>query len=110
MPFFFFQAEDGIRDSSVTGVQTCALPICLLLRPKSPCRLGTLHMAIETASVQVARLDCTERQDSRSAERFGTSQFWAVNGQPAPYRPSSGSNRSRWEPTGVLTIFPGPQL
>ena len=28
--FFFFQAEDGIRDWSVTGVQTCALPICLL--------------------------------------------------------------------------------
>src|SRR5690606_13721101 len=27
--FFFFQAEDGIRDFHVTGVQTCALPICL---------------------------------------------------------------------------------
>src|SRR5438105_5912634 len=26
--FFFFQAEDGIRDPLVTGVQTCALPIC----------------------------------------------------------------------------------
>src|SRR2546430_6761612 len=26
--FFFFQAEDGIRDLTVTGVQTCALPIC----------------------------------------------------------------------------------
>ena len=25
---FFFQAEDGIRDRDVTGVQTCALPIC----------------------------------------------------------------------------------
>src|SRR5699024_12173273 len=25
---FFFQAEDGIRDRNVTGVQTCALPIC----------------------------------------------------------------------------------
>src|SRR3989442_5948803 len=25
--FFFFQAEDGIRDADVTGVQTCALPI-----------------------------------------------------------------------------------
>src|SRR5258708_8548007 len=25
---FFFQAEDGIRDDLVTGVQTCALPIC----------------------------------------------------------------------------------
>src|SRR5205807_7470975 len=27
---FFFQAEDGIRDYKVTGVQTCALPICAL--------------------------------------------------------------------------------
>src|SRR6266852_6844655 len=27
MYFFFFQAEDGIRDATVTGVQTCALPI-----------------------------------------------------------------------------------
>src|SRR5437867_8355381 len=27
MPIFFFQAEDGIRDRTVTGVQTCALPI-----------------------------------------------------------------------------------
>src|SRR3712207_9101797 len=30
MVFFFFQAEDGIRDIGVTGVQTCALPICAL--------------------------------------------------------------------------------
>src|SRR5256885_10369220 len=30
--FFFFQAEDGIRDYKVTGVQTCALPICGLTR------------------------------------------------------------------------------
>src|SRR2546429_7398437 len=28
---FFFQAEDGIRDVAVTGVQTCALPICFHL-------------------------------------------------------------------------------
>src|SRR2546425_8540824 len=27
LSFFFFQAEDGIRDKLVTGVQTCALPI-----------------------------------------------------------------------------------
>src|SRR2546426_12179537 len=31
--FFFFQAEDGIRDYKVTGVQTCALPICLARLP-----------------------------------------------------------------------------
>src|SRR5256885_12045644 len=30
--FFFFQAEDGIRDYKVTGVQTCALPIFQALR------------------------------------------------------------------------------
>src|SRR5205823_9516034 len=30
--FFFFQAEDGIRDKLVTGVQTCALPIFDLVR------------------------------------------------------------------------------
>src|SRR5207244_9828786 len=30
--FFFFQAEDGIRDDLVTGVQTCALPICMAYR------------------------------------------------------------------------------
>src|SRR5699024_11792398 len=29
--FFFFQAEDGIRDRNVTGVQTCALPISSFL-------------------------------------------------------------------------------
>src|SRR5437588_10810336 len=41
--FFFFQAEDGIRDHCVTGVQTCALPISLFrrgdatLRGAGPC-------------------------------------------------------------------------
>src|SRR5256885_11391696 len=30
--FFFFQAEDGIRDYKVTGVQTCALPISVMTR------------------------------------------------------------------------------
>src|SRR2546430_7662139 len=41
--FFFFQAEDGIRDLTVTGVQTCALPISLPHRPR-PVRAGkTFH-------------------------------------------------------------------
>ena len=37
---FFFQAEDGIRDYDVTGVQTCALPICR--RPEVRIRLLVL--------------------------------------------------------------------
>src|SRR5438067_12137527 len=36
---FFFQAEDGIRDRNVTGVQTCALPIS----PKLQNAYGTCH-------------------------------------------------------------------
>src|SRR5689334_23991964 len=36
---FFFQAEDGIRDGTVTGVQTCALPIC----PRHPCKCQTVR-------------------------------------------------------------------
>src|SRR5256884_9840899 len=34
--FFFFQAEDGIRDVAVTGVQTCALPISFFLSRSRP--------------------------------------------------------------------------
>src|SRR5258708_34000408 len=34
--FFFFQAEDGIRDDLVTGVQTCALPILKLFKMAFP--------------------------------------------------------------------------
>src|SRR5205823_8408929 len=38
--FFFFQAEDGIRDKLVTGVQTCALPILAARRQPRPHLLG----------------------------------------------------------------------
>src|SRR6266404_6623107 len=38
---FFFQAEDGIRDKLVTGVQTCALPICMI----SAASASPLHTA-----------------------------------------------------------------
>src|SRR2546430_4008940 len=38
--FFFFQAEDGIRDLTVTGVQTCALPICRRQRSGGQARRG----------------------------------------------------------------------
>src|SRR6266508_4846461 len=38
--FFFFRAEDGIRDGHVTGVQTCALPISVALSAAFSRRLG----------------------------------------------------------------------
>src|SRR5215213_10636861 len=46
---FFFQAEDGIRDWSVTGVQTCALPISFLdegLQMQAGFNLAALEQAI----------------------------------------------------------------
>src|SRR5260370_3869383 len=64
--FFFFQAEDGIRDDLVTGVQTCALPI-----DRKSTRLNSSHQIIsyagfclkkkkiEKTSPQVASLDDT---------------------------------------------------
>src|SRR5689334_23978799 len=40
--FFFFQAEDGIRDGTVTGVQTCALPICVEMSEAQIARFNQL--------------------------------------------------------------------
>src|SRR3989475_2598634 len=41
--FFFFQAEDGIRDLTVTGVQTCALPILAAHTAKHPHRTALIE-------------------------------------------------------------------
>src|SRR5439155_3353401 len=39
--YFFFQAEDGIRDGHVTGVQTCALPIFEVTHERGPNTSGS---------------------------------------------------------------------
>src|SRR5699024_11533638 len=44
----FFQAEDGIRDRNVTGVQTCALPICC------SCPLAQLPLQVTQGGIGVA--------------------------------------------------------
>src|SRR3989475_2375729 len=51
--FFFFQAEDGIRDLTVTGVQTCALPISGLL-VTVPAPAPALETVSTRAGVKVA--------------------------------------------------------
>src|SRR5699024_10503217 len=45
---FFFQAEDGIRDRNVTGVQTCALPISIQMEQKFAAQLFTLREELKT--------------------------------------------------------------
>src|SRR5205085_9169713 len=65
---FFFQAEDGIRDLTVTGVQTCALPISVCDddvrkgtelggeggKPASPFTLPTAHISLLDAIAALA--------------------------------------------------------
>src|SRR5690349_22971010 len=45
--FFFFQAEDGIRDLYVTGVQTCALPICPIMFVIGACSIALLWLIVD---------------------------------------------------------------
>src|SRR5215475_14788413 len=49
--FFFFQAEDGIRDFHVTGVQTCALPISLLFLCCHPALSPVSQLALTLRAV-----------------------------------------------------------
>src|SRR6266508_5777094 len=68
--FFFFQAEDGIRDGHVTGVQTCALPIsCLAWNARSS-----------------------------SCGRLGCSSIWFTAGTRSEERRVGKECRYRWAP------------
>src|SRR3712207_8753007 len=62
MSFFFFQAEDGIRDIGVTGVQTCALPIFGLLLYRIVRPSETVAEANERALAEEAMLVEVEAQ------------------------------------------------
>src|SRR2546430_6655204 len=53
--FFFFQAEDGIRDLTVTGVQTCALPISDVGRPPSPPQAEALAVRLDELELSLRR-------------------------------------------------------
>src|SRR5438046_7053187 len=60
--FFFFQAEDGIRDWSVTGVQTCALPICVM-------SVGGLSAKAGCAESRAASVKAGNRARGRFSDR-----------------------------------------
>src|SRR5258707_6029769 len=73
---FFFQAEDGIRDIGVTGVQTCALPIffslagTVTMRPNLICSMDRVRAHIKFGRiVTVPASEKTRGHDTRSEER-----------------------------------------
>src|SRR5437667_6826674 len=85
--FFFFQAEDGIRDRDVTGVQTCALPIS--------------HEPLGNRGVDLLLGDSTnaERPGVTGSERLVGEAFRQIIPQRKIGRASVGKEcRSRWSP------------
>src|SRR5256884_5297963 len=60
---FFFQAEDGIRDVAVTGVQTCALPIC------SPSSAAISPIPANPPDATPAMATAPAEPDARNARR-----------------------------------------
>src|SRR2546430_3968610 len=65
--FFFFQAEDGIRDLTVTGVQTCALPICAGTKP--PWRSPTVPAPPPTPDPPIRRCETASRREHPTGRR-----------------------------------------
>src|SRR5690349_21516243 len=68
---FFFQAEDGIRDLYVTGVQTCALPISRAVRASRRVDHAADHGGAGPARVAAGRADAATSGDRRAAPRGG---------------------------------------
>src|SRR5438309_339874 len=97
MNFFFFQAEDGIRDGTVTGVQTCALPIS-----------GAPLTGVGVPPTQGTRVQSFSTEVAAGAT---TSLTWTAP-RPGTYLLESGTHPSIQGPMGlygmvVVTTAPG---
>src|SRR5256886_8755051 len=92
--FFFFQAEDGIRDLTVTGVQTCALPISSSSVTIANGARGTildgynsdLYMGYYPASI------------SNTVLIAGPGSYWLLANLRSEERRVGKECRSRWSP------------
>src|SRR2546422_5579497 len=92
MDFFFFQAEDGIRDVAVTGVQTCALPISVASRVGTSTGIPPTRRACSGYEPQYGLGIRTSSPGSRTA----TAILKRVCLAPHETSTSSGSYASPW--------------
>src|SRR2546430_10886946 len=92
---FFFQAEDGIRDLTVTGVQTCALPISTRTRTCArSCAMLWRRSATDTQDISRVTPRATLQHDTRDA----TSRPTTVRAYRSEERRVGKECRSRWSP------------
>src|SRR2546427_5734116 len=91
--FFFFQAEDGIRDLTVTGVQTCALPIYVV-------RDLTRRHALEDPARDAAQVVVVvDDEDSQLSHALGSTTTRAeLIAARSEERRVGKECRSRWSP------------
>src|SRR3712207_8356461 len=95
---FFFQAEDGIRDIGVTGVQTCALPICDLSAGR---RVGCRTVLVLTGygeQVQKTISDIDFQPDCISIDLYGAVGGILAEDRRSEERRVGKECRSRWSP------------
>src|SRR5207249_8929572 len=72
---FFFQAEDGIRDRNVTGVQTCALPIYLICAPPWPLTSDAVEEVTVTTAGNTADVSGQGGAQIKFVTRSGSNRF-----------------------------------
>src|SRR5690349_22267750 len=88
--FFFFQAEDGIRDLYETGVQTCALPISAL-------RTAVIPSPVTIASSAVTQCRRTASRGGAQPESAGASSNRAADAAKRPTPRASAASPTRSE-------------
>src|SRR5438445_10968883 len=100
--FFFFQAEDGIRDIGVTGVQTCALPICPDLPPQR--LLGARCQSPRPSCLRKSSPPSCNRIVPRADRRSAETRPGCDGRTPA----TAGAHRGLPAPAAGATDEPGP--
>src|SRR5256886_5135979 len=95
LAFFFFQAEDGIRDLTVTGVQTCALPIS---RRDGPAHHERATAGAAAREAQGRRHDATLARLARQVEQLPHGARRRARLPRSEERRVGKECRSRWSP------------
>src|SRR2546425_5231403 len=116
--FFFFQAEDGIRDKLVTGVQTCALPILTettsLVSVNHPFRLGrgSIGKVLPGREIKLdANGEILGRGESITARYWRSQEVQPVQAAGPARAPASSPEEPGWLRTeGIGAVDAGGKL